>query len=79
MHNGSVLIGALQSDSISFQLPMGPAFIDVPLNNIVSVHRIKWTGSHNETPTRSSPAGWFDRGAYSKSKRAKDLTIDPSS
>ena len=55
LDTGTVLIGDMTTDTISFALPMGPETIEVPLERIVSMDQQAW-GSYEDNWAYSSMA-----------------------
>lgn len=55
LDTGTVLIGDMTTDAITFALPMGPATIEVPLERIVSMDQQTW-GSYEDNWTYPSAA-----------------------
>jgi hypothetical protein len=43
LHTGTVLVGAMEEDAVTFALPMGPERVEVPLASLVSLNRSVWS------------------------------------
>jgi hypothetical protein len=78
--SGTVLVGPLAHDALTFAMPLGPAHVEVPLANVVSMSWQNWGAADDYLHQRRAPeaapvtvgegraAVWFDNSGLGSAK-----------
>jgi len=67
LHNGSVLIGEIEGDEVTFGLDVGPEVLTLPAEMIKSMEWQDWQGW--DAPPEAAAADWYSNAAHQEAKQ----------